>query len=122
MLVELKNVRQISGEACRRWFSSPEMDLIIWHENDGKLAGFELCYDKDTCEKSFYMGNAGQLNMLIDNGENRPGKYKSSPLVIRDTAIDAGRLKEEFILQSENLPQDIIEFVLSAITDSLLPE
>lgn len=46
------HVRQIQGERTRRWFSSKDFDLIIWNNADHSFAGFELCYDKMSCERS----------------------------------------------------------------------
>ena len=45
MLVELKDARQIHGEPVRRWFMSPAMDLIIWHDEHMNPIGFQLCYE-----------------------------------------------------------------------------
>jgi len=38
--------REIIGKAKRRWFSSPQFDLILWLADDHSFTGFELCYDK----------------------------------------------------------------------------
>ena len=46
-LIELKGVQQIADERRRRWFSSTDMDRIVWYDEDDSIAGFELYYDKN---------------------------------------------------------------------------
>ena len=53
MLNEIANLRQISEEGHRRWFTDSYFDLIVWYERDGAtLAGFQLCYDKEGEERA----------------------------------------------------------------------
>ena len=42
----LKNVRQIEGEPFRRWYADDYFDLFIWFDDNDKVTGFQLCYDK----------------------------------------------------------------------------
>ena len=42
MLTEIKGTRQIPGEGRRRWFRDDELDLIVWYEENGAIAGFQL--------------------------------------------------------------------------------
>ena len=51
VLIELKGVQQIADERRRRWFSSTDMDLIVWYDEDDSIAGFELYYDKNIREQ-----------------------------------------------------------------------
>ena len=46
MLRELTNVRQVEGEGTRRWFIDDDLDLILWYDDERKLEGFQICYDK----------------------------------------------------------------------------
>ena len=50
MLVEWQSSRQLVDGHRRRWFSSSEMDLIVWYGEGGSVAAFELYYDKNRAE------------------------------------------------------------------------
>jgi hypothetical protein len=52
MLKEIENVRQVPGEGPRRWFLDEDMDLILWYDDEKKLEGFQLYYDKRSVQRS----------------------------------------------------------------------
>jgi len=45
MLKEIKSVRQIPGEAFRRWFQDKYFDLIVHYNPKKEITAFELCYN-----------------------------------------------------------------------------
>ena len=51
-LVEIIHVRQVPGDPRRRWFSSDDMDLIVWYDDSDAPIGFQLCYDKLRSERA----------------------------------------------------------------------
>ena len=113
---ERLNVRQIPGEARRRWFSSDDFDLIVWFSDEQSCIGFELCYDKRGRERSISWRSGGSFShMAVDDGESRPGRYKSSPILIPDGIFDAKRIHEDFWQVSHSLPQDIAGYVLQTL-------
>lgn len=113
---EYRNVRQISGEAQRRWFYSDEFDLIVWLADDQRITGFELCYDKRDFEKSIsWRDETGFRHMAVDNGEHRPGKHKATPILVQDGLFDASRVYSDFRAVSHTLPEEIAGFVLNAL-------
>ena len=52
LLRELADIRQVPGEPRRRWFSSPDLDLIVWLDDADTMLGFQLCYDKSRGERA----------------------------------------------------------------------
>ena len=56
-LREIVDVRQVPGEPKRRWFSSDDIDLIVWLDDSGAPVSFQLCYDVI----SRFTGVSGQL-------------------------------------------------------------
>jgi hypothetical protein len=52
MLREIKQVRQTPGQPFRRWFNDELLDLFVWHDEVGRINGFQLCFDKDTAERA----------------------------------------------------------------------
>lgn len=114
MLQEIPHSRQIPGEAPRRWFHSPDMDLIVWlgEEGAGEIAGFQLCYDKTRGEKALYWkSDRGFSHMAVDDGEHTAGKHKAAPLLVPDGAFDNAALQQHFCASAQTLPQDIRSFV-----------
>lgn len=115
MLKEIKKVRQIQGEANRRWFNSEEMDLIIWHES-GKIVGFQLCYDKKEQEKALsWKPEADLIHQKVDDGESRDGHYKATPILIKNGEYDLKSLKQKFENDAQNIEEVVKQFVLQRL-------
>jgi hypothetical protein len=113
---EFINVRQIPGELKRRWFSSNEFDLIVWSSEDDCLVGFELCYDKHGKERSIrWSDSIGFQHMAVDDGEQIFGTYKQTPILVADGFFDARQVHSDFAEVSHLVPDEIAEFVLTAI-------
>lgn len=105
---EITDVRQIAGEPQRRWFSSNEMDLIVWLDEQQQLIGFELCYDKLHSEHALvWNAEQGLRHMAVDDGEGRAGKYKASPILISNGLIDWPRLLPVLHRSLGTLPNSI---------------
>ena len=113
-LIELKGVQQIADERRRRWFSSTDMDLIVWYEEDGSIAGFELYYDKNIREHVFIWGaDNGFAHLAVDDGEQKPVlDYKEAPILIPDGHVDPNRIRHLFEGSRENLPAEVATLVL----------
>lgn len=113
---EQLKVRQIPGEPQRRWFTSRDFDLIVWLADDQRFSGFELCYDKQQHEHAIAWSEAGGFrHMAVDDGEQRPGKYKATPILVADGLFDVRRIRTAFHAASRSLPQDVADYVLQAL-------
>ncbi len=112
MLKEYKIVRQIKGEASRRWFSDEYFDLIAWFHEQGEIVGFQLCYDIERFPRALtWKQEGGYTHHRIDNGENRPGKMKASPILVADGIFDPLPVAERFKNESLLLEPSLAEFV-----------
>ncbi len=104
---ELINVRQIPGEPKRRWFSSADFDLIVWESDAQDMLGFELCYDKHHNERSLaWNKSSGFRHMAVDDGEQQPGRYKASPVLVPNGVFDVTRILAAFLEVSHSLPRE----------------
>ena len=112
-LTEIKNVQQIAGESRRRWFSSTDMDLIVWYDEGDSLAGFELYYNKNIQEHVFiWRAGGGFAHLAVDDGEQKPVlDYKEAPILIPDGQIDPNRIRNLFEGSCENLPAEVVALV-----------
>jgi hypothetical protein len=112
MMKEIVNVRQVDGDPNRRWFSSDYFDLVIWHGEEGRIIGFQLCYDKGRNEKAVtWQASAGYCHNRIDDGENRPGIYKATPILVSDGVSAKIMIADAFRKESKDIDQEISDFV-----------
>jgi hypothetical protein len=116
MLREIPHVRQSAGEERRRWFCSPDMDLIVWSQADGAIGGFQLCYDKTRHERAITWRRDGSYSHgAIDDGEDRPGKYKSTPIVVPDGAPDPVSIAALFKTEAAAIDPAVAAFVFEKL-------
>lgn len=116
MLKEIRPVAQRPGENPRRWFTSDDLDLIIWQAADGSLSSFELCYDKPGRQRVLrWSRDSGSEHHAVDDGEGRPGRHKASPLHIADGTPDLPALRAIFAAQSAGLDPALRVAVLAAL-------
>lgn len=112
MLQEVLNVRQISGESRRRWFTSADMDLTVWFDDRDRITGFELCYDKGANERAVrWREGEGFLHERVDDGEGRPGRYKGTPILLPDGALDSKKVSRLFKENSREIDGSVADMV-----------
>lgn len=115
-MIEVANVRQIPDEPRRRWFSSADFDLFVQCADGPGFLGFQLYYDKAQHEHAIIYGEAtGFRHVAVDDGEQRPGKYKASPVLLADGHVDIGRVYAAFLAVCPDLPDDVADYVRSAL-------
>lgn len=115
-MYEVLQIRQIPGEARRRWFCSDEFDLILWYADEQNISGFELSYNKQRGEHAIiWQQLTGFQHMAVDDGEERAGKYKSTPMLLADGFFDAPRIRQLFQEQSKALPPEVAELLLEKL-------
>ena len=112
MLREYKRVRQIQGEARRRWFTDSYFDLIFWFDTHGEIVGFQLCYDIAHNHRALtWHRNSGYAHNRVDDGEKRPGKMKASPILVADGLFEHEQIAERFKKASREMEKDLASFV-----------
>lgn len=80
-LREIANVRQVPGESPRRWFTSDDLDLIVWLGKAGQPYGFQLCYGKKESQERAvtWWPERGLKHSLVDEGRRDPLNVKGTP-------------------------------------------
>ena len=112
MLREIPTARQIEGEPKRRWFTSSNLDLVVWVSDEGSPTGFQLCYDKQFREHALtWTDETGFSHMAVDGGESRPARYKGTPILVANGAIDVHRILDEFRREAASLPAEFAQLV-----------
>jgi hypothetical protein len=110
-LVELSRDQTIAEN--RRWFSSNDMDLIIWIDENRSIRAFELYYDKNVNEHVLvWRDRSGFSHLAVDDGEQKPVfNYKETPILIPDGVFEADRIMRLFETTREDLPAELFKFV-----------
>ena len=119
MLREMPHVQQIDGEPRRRWFQSVDFDLIVWYDKQDRPMGFQLCYDrtKPQLEHALTWNTpASYRHMAVDDGEGRPFRHKGSPILVPDGTFNAAKVRDAFVVESAELPSDIIGLVVGKLS------
>ena len=115
MLREVQRVSQPSGESPRRWFEDDTLDLVVWQSADGTIVGFQLCYEKGTARERAltWLQGSGFSHLRVDDGEDRPGKYKMTPILVADGSFD----QNEVVRRLEDASGGIDPVVARAVRD-----
>jgi hypothetical protein len=117
VLREISSARQVPGDEKRRWFTSENLDLYVWVDEEGAPLGFQLCYDKVFREHALsWTEGAGYSHMAIDDGASRPARHKGTPILIANGAFQADRILGEFRLEAASLPPEFLQFIEGKIS------
>jgi hypothetical protein len=115
-LQEYAQTRQIDGEPKRRWFSSSDLDLIVWYDESEKPFAFQLCYGKQESEHALtWQPGEGFEHTAVDSGEQRSLHHKGSPMLVPDGAFDRDRVSRMFDDSAAELPAPVFELVTSVL-------
>jgi hypothetical protein len=115
MLREIHNARQVEGEGFRRWFTDEYFDLIVWYDDNRRLIGFQLCYDKQGKERALtWTTDHGFQHNRIDSGEV-PGHSKMTPVIIADGMFDNRPVAERFSRECGEIDRQIAKFVVESL-------
>ena len=117
MFRELRRVAQVPGEPHRRWFEDDGLDLVVWSSPEGAIVGIQLSYEKGTNRERAltWFKDRGVSHMRVDDGEDRPGKYKITPIRVPDCTFDADELLRIFESASGSIEPAVSEAVGAVI-------
>jgi len=118
MFSEISNVSQIKGEPKRKWFTDKDLELIIWLDENGKIIGFQLCYETEKESRAVtWLENAGYSHARIDEGEDRLPHHKATPILIPGGIFDKKTIEERFASSSSGLPKEIARFISKKLSE-----
>jgi len=118
VLYEVRKTRQVPGEALRRWFSDENFDLIVWYSSKGAICGFQLCYRLGPEEKALtWFADKGFSHNTVDDGEDRPGRSKMTPILVPDGEFEKAMVLKLFKAAGEEIDAGIVDFVESKLLE-----
>ena len=118
MLEEYNQPGEPEGEFTKRWFGDSYFYLFVWSDKQGVIDRFQLCYDKSHNEHAItWKRPSSYYHQQVDDGENRPGKSKSTPILLADGMFDFRTIAERFSKESRNIDPEIGRFVHQKILE-----
>lgn len=119
MLKEYRNVRQVTGESRRRWFTDEYFDLIVWIDDEqDEIVGFQLCYDLERRQHALtWHKETGFTHHRVDDGENRPGKLKATPILVPDGTFHSQAIATKFKRASQTIEEPLATFIYNKILE-----
>ncbi len=122
MLREIGNIKQDPGQFFRRWFNDEVLDLFIWYDADERIAGFQLCFDKDGGREralTYTEENGYTLNEVHADGS---AWDMSSPVLSAAGAeFPRGRLLAQLAERGEALDRRVREYLTGKLEAYGLP-
>ena len=118
MLAEFVDGERKDGELTRKWFGDSYFDLYVWLDENATVQKFQLCYDKAHNEHALtWTSPSTYYHQAVDDGENRPGKNKSSPILVPDGMFAVNSIAERFAKESKEINPKIAQFVHQRILE-----
>jgi hypothetical protein len=112
MLTEYNYPGEQEGDFTRRWFSDSYFDLFVWLDKQGTIDKFQLCYNKSLDEHALtWKHPSSYYHQKVDDGENRPGKSKSTPILVPDGMFEVSFITERFLHESLEINSEIKNFI-----------
>ncbi|MCC6353076.1 MAG: hypothetical protein IT577_04275 [Verrucomicrobiae bacterium] len=109
---EILSVRQIAGEPRRRWFMCDAMELILWVDEMGGPAGFQLSYDKGGIERALtWHADRGYSHRRVDPGEGSGTSFKATPVLGASYWFKPRAVLAMFESAASGLPPEVADFV-----------
>ena len=113
----MRHVSQRRGELRRRWFSDDHFDLYIW-EDDGEIAGFQLCYAKEGYQRALtWMEGGTPYHTGVDEGSDRNPTRMHAPILVADGTMDVSVVRERFAAEGEEIEPSVRDYVVRKLEE-----
>ena len=115
MMYRILNVRQVPGEDFKVWFTDDYWDLFVWIDGEKRISAFQLGYGKPRDEQILSWRRGFRLTALsVSDGEEALTENRT-PLLVQGKEVDAGKVREKFLADSQKINKKIVSFVASVL-------
>ena len=118
MLYEIPHLRRSNRCLIKRWFTCPDMDLYIWFHDNVPIR-FQLSYNKRSREKAINWDfQRGLRHYLVDTGEEELGRYKQTPILIKQqNQGDLATTARNFLAACEHIDIGVSDFIYARLME-----
>ncbi len=117
MLQEIGIASEKKSSPIDRWFTDHDFDLFIWGDAGGRIAGFQLCYDKRGTERALtWRSPRGFSHNRVDSGEQLPMR-NMTPVLLPDGEFAYERVRASLGPVIEYLEPSISGLVMQKLKD-----
>ena len=117
MLVEYTHLETEPEQTSRRWLADEYFDLYLCYDDEHTLVGWQLCYGKPLSEHALtWKPGQALIHEAIDDGESRPGRLKSSPVLHQAAVVPTQDLVALFRAAIGDLDDPDLRSVLAALS------
>jgi hypothetical protein len=111
MLYEIQKVKQDPDGYHKRWFTDEYFDLFLWYDAQGKIAAFQLAYDKSHNERAItWKRKGGFMHTRVDDGE-ATADSTMSPILVSDGLFDNKSVADRFRESAAHIDASVTDFV-----------
>ena len=112
MLREITDIKQNDEEGFRRWFTSDDMDLFVWYNDDCRVTSFQLCQDEYLISWSIKKGMSFSKNI---NDSAGPLNYKGSTVLRPIRPFSLKRVFDSFVSRSRRINRELVRFIINIL-------
>ncbi|HEV7902711.1 MAG TPA: hypothetical protein VGO96_02630 [Pyrinomonadaceae bacterium] len=110
MLREIRDVRRTPGQPSCRWFNDELLDLFVWQDEDGRIIGFQLCFDKDADERALTYSEANGY-LLEDVQAEESSLDMGSPVLANVSTLPFPRLLAQLAGRGAGIDSRVLRYV-----------
>lgn len=111
VLREIRNVKQERGGGRRRWFEAEGMELVVWLDEAGAVAGFQVGYDFGRGERALtWRKGEGFAHSVVDTGDTDPLRNEA-PILRPDPEVPWAEIARSFEACGAELEPELRELV-----------
>ncbi len=115
MFTEIRHVRQEPGAGRRRWFEADDLDLVVWFDAAGEIAGFQLCFDvPEGPRAATWRPGYGFAFSRVDAGDDHPLRNET-PVLEPAAAVPLPDLARRFAARAAGLEAPLRAFVAARL-------
>jgi hypothetical protein len=116
---EIAGVNQDTPGQEKKWFTDDDYwDLYVWKDPSGEITGIQLCYSKNSFERSLtWIKGVKYTHMGVtgDYGDYDEDSRLASPILVPDGIFDKAHILKRFTQDGDRIDKEIFDFVADKI-------
>ena len=116
MLNEIKKLKQNEEDGFRRWFTSKDMDLYVWYDENFTVSSFQLSSSDVSGEYLISWSTEEGLGFSRTlNHFSGALNYKGSTLLKTNPRFCLKQIFNNFISHSKRINRELVRFIINTL-------